>query len=97
MWAAAGSEASTPVSEWLCEITAGVPDINFNEGTLSANVAVRTGWQALREAMRSWGVGQEAELQAWLRAQGFPGPQPGNHISARAQEYILSEGCRFDA
>ena len=97
MWAAAGSESSTPVLEFLCEITAGVPDIHFNEGTLSTNVAVRTGWQALREAMRSWGVGQEVDLQAWLRGQGFPGPQPGNHISARAQEYILSEGCRSDA
>ena len=52
-----------PVLEWLCEISAGVPDIHFNEGTLSTNVAVRTVWQALREAMRSWGVGQEADLQ----------------------------------
>ena len=66
MWAAAGSESSTPVLEFLCEITTGVPDIHFNEGTLSTNVAVRTGWQALREAMRSWGVGQEVYLQAWL-------------------------------
>ena len=47
--------------------------------------------------MRSWGVGQEVDLQAWLRGQGVPGPQPGNHISARAQEYILSEVCRSDA
>ena len=66
MWAAAGSESSTPVLEFLCEITAGVPDIHFNEGTLSTNVAVRTGWQALREAMRSWGCGVKVS-QALIR------------------------------
>ena len=27
----------------------------------------------------------------------FPGPQVVSHISARAQERILSEGCRHDA
>ena len=50
MWAAAGSEPSIPLLDWLCEITAGVPDIQLNEGTLPTNVAVRTGWQALRES-----------------------------------------------
>ena len=55
------------------------------------------GGRALRETMRSWGVGQVVDLQAWLRGQGFPGPQPRNDISARAQEFILSEECQSDA
>ena len=55
------------------------------------------GWTSLRAAMRSWGITTEQDLSQWLRRQGFPGPQPGNHISARAQEFVLAEGCRFDA
>ena len=93
MWAAAGSEPSTPVLEWLCEITAGVPDIHFNEGTLSTNVGVRSGWQALREALRSWGVGQEADLQGVVAGSKFPGPQPGNHISARKSCVVGGNFC----
>ena len=29
-------------------------------------------------------------------AQGFPGPAPGNHLSACAQEFILTEGSSSD-
>ena len=47
--------------------------------------------------MRSWGITTEQDPSAWLRRQGFPGPQPGNHISATAQEFVLAEGCRFNA
>ena len=36
------------------------------------------------------------DLPTWLRSQGFPGPAPGNHLSARAQEFILIEGSSFD-
>ena len=59
--------------------------------------AVRIGWDALREALRSWGVNSEAELWDWLGRNGFPATQPGHHIVARAQEHILTAGCRVDA
>ena len=39
------------------------------------------GWTSLRAAMRSWGFTTEQDLSQWLRRQGFPGPQLGNHIS----------------
>ena len=37
------------------------------------------------------------DLTQWLRDQRFAGAQPGNHIPARAQEFLFSEACRFDA
>ena len=55
------------------------------------------GWTSLRTAMPSWGITTEQDLSAWLRRHGFPGLQLGNHISARAQEFVLAGGCRFDA
>ena len=63
---------------------------------MEASVAARTGWLALRGAMRSWGVHSREELSTWLRRQGFPGLALGNHISARAQEFVLTEGCSHD-
>ena len=63
---------------------------------MAASVAVPTGWLALPDAMRSWGVQTREDLSTWLRSQGFPGPAPGNHLSARAQEFILTEGSSFD-
>ena len=55
------------------------------------------GWTALRAALRSWGVSGQDDLTQWLRDQRFAGAQPGNHIPARAQEFLFSEACRFDA
>ena len=31
-----------------------------------------------------------------MRGQGFLAVRPGSHISARAQEFLLSEACRVD-
>ena len=45
---------------------------------------MREGWSALRRT-------------TWLRGQGFPGTSPGNHISARAQEFIIGEASCADA
>ena len=97
MWTAAGHEASTPVLEWLCETTASFPPLQFNGGSLEIQEAARLGWNSLRAAIRTWGIAQPEDLTIWLRNQGFPCPQVGSHISARAQKYILSEGCRHDA
>ena len=67
-----------------------------HQGSMKASVAVCTGWLVLRGAMRSWGVHSREELPIRLRRQGFPGFVLGNHISARAQEFILIEGCSHD-
>ena len=49
-------------------------------------------------SMRPWEISSRDDLSQWLRHQGFPATRPGNHLSARAQEYILiNAGARGDA
>ena len=36
-------------------------------------------------------------LSTWLGNHGFPATRPGNHITARAQEHILTTACGEDA
>ena len=43
------------------------------------------------------GVGSQHDLSAWFGRQGFPRVSPGNHISARAQEFVLGEAVSVDA
>ena len=62
----------------------------------SVSDAIRNGW-ALREVMRAWRVTTPEELSGWLRSQGFPATRPGQHLSARAQEFIFHEGGVLDA
>ena len=96
MWAAAGQEESSPVLDWLCRVSHG-GRVGFQEGIINAQEAVRDGWTAMRSVFRMWSIHEREDLTMWLRNQGFPGTHPGNHISARAQEHILTEACRTDA
>ena len=75
----------------------GAPRLAFHDGTIDAPDAVCNGWSALRTVFRMWSIYEREDLTGWLRRRGFPGTQPGNHISARAQEHILTEACRTDA
>ena len=47
--------------------------------------------------MRSSGIRSHHDLSAWLGRQGFPRVSPGNHISGRAQEFVLGEAVSVDA
>ena len=71
--------------------------IEFYEGGIIASDAVRTGWNALRAVLRGWGVTEREGLSTWLRNNGFAATVPGNHIAARAQEFIFSEAIAADA
>ena len=51
----------------------------------------------MRTVFKMWSIHEREDLTGWLRRHGFPGTQPGNHISPRAQEHILTEACRTDA
>ena len=44
-----------------------------------------------------WGVRFGEDLSCWFREHGFPGAQPGNHFSARAQERVLQQASAVDA
>ena len=98
IWAAAGGEDRTPVWEWLMSLLSQTTEVlEFHEGNIAAEVAVQTGWSALRSVFRTWSIMDREGLTEWLRSQGFAGSQPGNHIPARAQEFILEQACREDA
>ena len=42
-------------------------------------------------------IREQEDLTIWFRREGFPCAQLGNHISARAQEHLLTSACREDA
>ena len=71
--------------------------IEFYEGGIIASDAVRTGWNALRAVLRCWGVTEREGFSTWLRNNGFAATVPGNHIAAKAQEFIFSEAIAADA
>ena len=54
-WAAAGTEGTTPVLEWMIQ-TNGSDSMEFQGGRVSNIVAATQGWTALREVFRSWGI-----------------------------------------
>ena len=97
--AAAGSSESAPAAfDFLMSLTSRIRDpVEFHDNRLTAVDALRTGWVSLRAVLRTWGIQEREHLTAHLRRQGFPATQPGNHISARAQEPLLSEACQVDA
>ena len=98
IWAASGSEETHPVLQWLVAATSAVEEpIEFYEGGIIASDVVRTGWNALRAVLRGWGVTEREGLSTWLWNNGFAATVPGNHIAARAQEFIFSEAIAADA
>ena len=54
-------------------------------------------WCSLRDVFRLWNIFDRGDRTIWLQGQGFAATQPGNHIPARAQEFVLSSACRVDA
>ena len=98
MWAATKRSDTTPVLQWLSQAGSRIVEpIEFHESHISATDAATVGWTALRAVMRSWEIHEREHLTDWLRRQGFPAVQPGNHISAHAQEFLLSETCRANS
>ena len=97
MWAATKRSDTTPVLQWLSQAGSRIVEpIEFHESHINATDAATVGWTALRAVMRSWEIHEREHLTDWLRRQGFPAVQPGNQISAHAQEFLLSEACRAD-
>ena len=75
MWAAAGNDPSHPVLDWLVEHRVREP-VEFHRGHTTTAEAARERWQALRTAMRSWGIRSHHDLSAWFGGQGFPRVSP---------------------
>ena len=84
--------------EWLVSRASSIhAPIQFQGGQSSVSDAIKNGSKALREVMRAWRVTTPEELSGWLRSRGFPATRPGQHLSARAQEFIFHEGGVLDA
>ena len=97
MWAAAGGDANHPVLEWLENAARWVQEpMEFHGGQTTADSAVREGWTVLGSVLRTWGVTSQEQLTDWMVRQGLPRVSVGNHIAARAQEFIL-EAATVDA
>ena len=70
--------------------------LQFHEGQINPREGARVGWFALRQALRSWRFALREHLTAVGR-EGFQATLPGKHISARAQEALLSRARAGDA
>ena len=59
--------------------------------------ATMTGWESLRDVMRSSEIRSREQFAEWIHNQGFPMPRSGGYISARVQERILNIAVAHDA
>ncbi len=87
IWAAAGSCHSHAILDWLEAILVD-SDPALPEGT------ARTGWLALRQCMRRWGVSSVEDLVEWAGSQGLGTVHAKQYIRKEVQEYIFNVAIR---
>ena len=97
MWAAAAGDNTCPVLQWLASAVQHVESMFVAGSIVSGHDAAVVGWEALSEVMRSWDIRSREDLSEWIHRQGFPRPRWGAHISAPAQERILTMAGAVDA
>ena len=97
MWAAAAGDDTCPVLQWLASAAQHVESMFVAGSIVSGHDAAVVGWEALSEVMRSWDIRSREDLSEWIHRQGFPRPRWGAHITARAQERILTMAGAVDA
>ena len=71
--------------------------VELYRGQTSVEAAVTEGWTVLRAVMRTERVTSQEQLTDWMVRHGLPRVSVGNHIAARAQEFILEETATVDA
>ena len=90
MWAAASGDRECPLLHWLSNAASRCPALHVGVSYMPGGDALYAGWDALHEAMESWGIQSREHLSEWIHNQGFPRPRWGAHFCARAQERILN-------
>ena len=94
IWGAAGHTESCPVFDWLISATSAVIEpVHFYGGETTASGAVG---MLSGKLCVSWGVNSEQNCRIGSGGTGFQ-LHNRHHIVARAQEHILTAGCRVDA
>ena len=66
-----------------------LPPMVVDNVEVPAREALRIGWNAFRDTMRSWGIGSREDLAERTRGQGFVRPRWVAHFGPRIQEIIL--------
>ena len=83
---------------WLAEVLGEIPDpLEFHGGFIASSAAVQVGWASLRQPMRSWGISRAEDLTIWLRTNGLPATQSGNHLCKGSRTHhdgSLQGGCQ---
>ena len=97
LWAAAEDDRLCPLIQWLREKAQSLPGVSVAGVQMAGPDAVMTGWESLRDTMRSLEIRSREQFAEWIHNQGFPMPRWGGHISARVQERILNIAVAHDA
>ena len=69
MWAAASGDRECPLLQWLSNAASRGPGVSYMPG----EDALYVGWDALHEAMESWGIQSREHLSEWIHNQVFDG------------------------
>ena len=77
IWSASG-DRHNPVLLWLMEALSVISNVAVTGVEMTGPEAVATGWEALRDVLRSRGIRSREDLAEWISAQGFPVPRWGH-------------------
>ena len=97
LWAAAEDDRLCPMIQWLLEVSQSLPMVPVAGVQMAGPDAVMTGWESLRDVMRSIEIRSREQFEEWIHNQGFPMPRWLGYISARVQERILNIAVAHDA
>ena len=97
MWSGSVGSDTCPVLQWLAGAAQHIESMIVGSTTLNGHGAVVVGWEALSEVMRSWDIRSREDLVECIFRQEFPRPRWCAHITARAQERILTMAVAVDA
>ena len=75
MWAAAAGEDDCAVLGWMSARAENLPHITIDGEHVPAPEALRVGWEALRDTLRSWDIRSREDLAEWMHRQGFIRPR----------------------
>ena len=97
MWSSSVGDDTCLVLQWLAGAAQHIESMIVGSTTLSGHDAAVVGLEALSKVMGSWDIRSREDLSEWIYRQGFPRPRWGAHITARAQERILTMAVAVDA
>jgi hypothetical protein len=82
IWSAADIQPEDALLEWTAVACEGMQAerFAFQVGALSASPGFKVCWQAMRAAIRSWGVRSPQGLSAWMANEGLGEVRPHSYF-----------------